>query len=242
MRNARSWALVTGLLVAIGSGMLFGACSSSGNAPKAQVTGTGTPVQNLAAHTLNLTGAAFPSSWKTESSTGGKNTVRSALNSCIAKQPNAPTPATVATSSNFLDGTTGREVGSQVQIFESPGEAKQTAVIAGSSAVSSCLGSTVQANLASTLPADEKLVNVVASEVPSVLTTTPNAFGQRVVATISYPQKDGKQGQTDVYIDVQGFPHGTGLVEAEFESPGSAPAAALTTMTMGALLKTAGGS
>ena len=233
---------MTGVLIATGSGLLLGACSSGGNAPKPQVSGTGTPVQNLAAHTLNLTAAAFPSSWKTESSTGGKNTVRSALNSCVAKQPNAPIPATVATSSNFLDGTTGREVGSQVQIFESPAEANQAAVIAGSSAVSSCLGSTVQANLASTLPSDEKLVSVVASGMPSVLSTTPHAFGQRVVATISYPQKDGKQGQTDVYIDVQGFPHGTALVEAEFESPGSAPAGALTSATLGSLLKTASGS
>ncbi len=86
----------------------------------------------------------------------------------------------------------------------------------------------VQTKLAPTLPANEKLVKVVASGIPSVLTTTPNAFGQRVVATISYPQKDGKQGQTDVYLDVQGFPHGTALVEAEFESPGSAPPDALT--------------
>ena len=151
-------------------------------------------------------------------------------------------PVTAATSSNFLDGTTGREVGSQVQIFESPAEATQAAVIAGSSAVSACLGPMVQTKLAPTLPANEKLVKVVASGIPSVLTTTPNAFGQRVVATISYPEKGGKQGQTDVYLDVQGFPHGTALVEAEFESPGAAPPDALTTATMSALLKTAGGS
>ena len=168
--------------------------------------------------------------------------MRSALNACVAQQSKAPIPVTAATSSNFLDGTTGREVGSQVQIFESAAEAQQAAVIAGSSAVSACLGTMVQTKLAPTLPANEKLEKVVASGIPSVLTTTPNAFGQRVVATISYPQKDGKQGQTDVYLDVQGFPHGTALVEAEFESPGSAPPTALTTATMGALLKTAGGS
>ena len=228
-------------MFAVGSGLLLAACSSGGSAPTGNASGTGTPVQNLAAHTLNLTAAAFPSSWKTESSTGGKNAVRSALNACVAQQAQAPIPVAAATSSNFLDGTTGREVGSQVQIFESPAQAKQAAIIAGSSAVTGCLGPMVQTKLAPTLPANEKLVNVVASGIPAVL-KTPSAFGQRVVATISYPQKDGKQGQTDVYIDVQGFPHGTALVEAEFESPGSAPASSLTTATMGSLLKTAGGS
>ena len=239
MRALRGGGLRAGLIVVASSGLLLAACSSGGKTPTGQPSGTGTPTQNFAAHELNLTGAAFPSSWKSESSTGGKNVVRSALNSCVAKQSNAPTPATVAISSNFLDGTTGREVGSQVQIFDSPGEANQAATIAGSSAVSSCLGSQVQSELSSTLTSNEKLTNVVASVIPPVLSTVPHAFGQRIVATISYPQKDGKQGSTDVYIDVQGFPHGSALVEAEFESPGSAPPADLSASTMATLLKSA---
>jgi hypothetical protein len=222
-------------------GFLLAACSSGGNAPTGQSAGTGTPTENFAAHELNLTKAAFPTSWKTESSTGGKNAVRSALNACVAKQSNAPTPATAAVSSNFLDGTSGREVGSQVQIFDSPGEATQAAMIAGSDAVSSCLGAAAKSDLEATLPSNEKLTNVVASATPSVVPQTPHGFGQRVVATISYPQKDGTQGQTDVYIDVQGFPHGAALVEAEFENPGGAPSTPLTTATMGTLLKVAGG-
>jgi hypothetical protein len=160
----------------------------------------------------------------------------------VAKQSNAPTPTTAAVSSNFLDGTSGQEVGSQVEIFDSLGEATQAAKIAGSSAVSSCVGSQVQSQLGGTLPSDEKLTHVAASVIPPVLPSIPHAFGQRVVATISYPQKDGKQGSTDVYIDVQGFPHGAALVEAEFESPGKAPADALSSSTMTALLKSAGGS
>jgi hypothetical protein len=104
------------------------------------------------------------------------------------------------------------------------------------------MASAVQSDLAATLPANEKLANVVVTPIPSVLTSTPHAFGQRVVATISYPGKSGKQGQTDVYIDVQGFPHGTALVEAEFETPGKAPSNSLTSTTMAALLKSASGS
>jgi hypothetical protein len=239
--DIRKKRLRPGLLFVVLSGLLLAACSSGGNTPTGQPSGTGTPTQDYAAHALNLTGAAFPSSWKSESSTGGKNVVRSALNSCVAKQSNAPTPATAAVSSNFLDGTSGREVGSQVQIFDSPGEANQAAAIAGSSAVSSCLGPQVQSDLGSTLTANEKVTNVVASAIPPALASVPHAFGQRVVATISYPQKDGKQGSTDVYIDVHGFPHGAALVEAEFESPGSAPPADLSASTMTTLLKAAKG-
>ena len=130
-------------------------------------------------------------------------------------------------------------MGSQVQIFDSPEEANQAATIAGSSAVSACLGSLVQSELSSTLTANEKLTNVVALVIPPALSAVPHAFGQRVVATISYPQKDGKQGSTDVYIDVHGFPHGAALVEAEFENPGSAPSAALSSSTMATLLQSA---
>ncbi len=173
---------------------------------------------------------------------GGRNVVRSAINACVAKQSNAPTPATVAVSSNFLDESSGREVGSQVQIYDSPGQATQAAVIAASPAVSSCVGSQVQSQLAATLPSDEKLTNVVASGIPPVVTSVPHSFGQRVVATVSYPEKDGKQqGSTDIYIDVHGFPHGSALVEGEFESPGSAPPSSLTSATMASLLKSATG-
>jgi hypothetical protein len=222
---------------AICAALLLGACSSN-EGTKSQPSGTGTPAQNFTAHALNLVPSDFPSTWKTTNSTGGSNPVRSGVNTCVSRQ-HVSTPATVAVSKNFLDGTTGQEVGSQVQIFDRSGQATHGARIAGSSAVSSCLGPTVQTSLSKNLPAQETLTNVTAS-VLSSKDATPQDFGQQVVATISYTGKDGKPASEDVYVDVLGFAQGAALVEAEFENAGSAPPAALESSTMATLAKRAG--
>lgn len=226
-----------GIPAAVCAALLLGACSSSDNT-KSQASGTGTPAQNFTAHALNLVSSDFPSSWKTTESTGGSNPVRSGVNACVGKQQ-GPTPTTAAVSKNFLDGTTGQEVGSQVQIFDQGSHATRGARIAGTAAVSSCLGPTIQDSLSKNLPAQETLTSVTAS-VLSPKDLLPHGFGQQVVATISYPGRDGKPASSAVFVDVLGFAHGTALVEAEFENAGSAPPATLESSTMATLVKRAG--
>ncbi len=236
MTRSHSRLARVGIPAAAACAVVLGACSSS--APPAQPSGTGTPAQNYAAHTLNLVSSDFPSSWKTIDNTGGTNPVRAALNGCVAEQQ-APTPATVATSKNFLESTSGQEVGSQVQVFDQNSQAAHAASIAGTGTVSSCLGPVVKGSLAKTLTSQETLTNVTAAQV-APQNSGPHAFGQRVIATIGYTGKDGKPASEDVYVDVLGFSHGPVVVEAEFENPGSAPPASLEASTMAALLKRAG--
>ncbi len=231
LRLTRAWVP----LVAI-CAVVLGACSSGG-APSGNPSGSGTPAQDYAAHTLNLASSDFPSSWKTIPNTGGSNPVRSGLDACVVQQQ-GPTPAAVATSKNFLDTASGQEVGSQVQVFDGDGQAAHSATIAGTASVSSCLGPVVKGTLAKNLTSRETLTNVSASVVPPQ-SSGPHAFGQRVIATISYLGKDGKPASEDVYVDVLGFSHGPVVVEAEFENPGSAPSASLESSTMTTLLKRA---
>ena len=114
----------------------------------------------------------------------------------------------------------------------------RSATIAGSSSVSSCLAPVVKGTLTKNLTSQEALTNVTAGPV-SPQNAGPHAFGQRVIATISYKGKDGKPASEDVYVDVLGFSHGPVVVEAEFENPGSAPSASLESSTMATLLKRA---
>jgi hypothetical protein len=160
------------------------------------------------------------------------------MNACVSRQQ-APDPATVAVSKNFLDGSSGQEVGSQVQIFDQAGQATHGARTAASGAVASCLGPIVKGTLSKSLSSQEQLTNVSAALYPPK-DPLPHGFGQQVVATISYKGQDGKQTSADVYVDVLGFAHGAALVEAEFENAGSAPPAALESSTMATLAKRAG--
>ena len=139
------------------------ACSSS-STPPPKATGTGTPAQNYTAHVLNLVSSDFPSTWKTLPATGGANVVRSSLDGC-ALQVHAPRPATAAVSSNFLESSTGLEVGSQVQVFDRPPQAATTATLAGGGSVSSCLAAVVKSGLAATLTSKETVTNVTAAPV-----------------------------------------------------------------------------
>ena len=217
--------------------VLLGACSSGGT-PSVAPSGTGTPVQNLAAHTLNLKSSDFPNSWKTTSSNSGANPVRSSLNACVL-QSQASAPATAAVSDNFLQSSSGQEVGSQVQVFDQSDQAVRTATVAATSAVSLCLGSSTRSAIAKVLPSQETVQGTVASAVRPPQ-PGPHAFGQRVVATIAYKGQNGQPTTTDVYVDVLGFARGTVVVEAEFENARSAPSASLESSTMKTLLNRAG--
>lgn len=226
----------TAILASAVCAVVLAACSSGGT-PSDAPSGTGTPTQNLAAHVLNLQASDFPSSWKTEPSNGGPNVVRATLNACVAAE-HGPKPATVAVSKNFLDSSSGQEVGSQVQVFDQASQATSTATIAVGSAASSCIAPTVKSGLAQTLSSQESVTGVTATAVPPQ-NTGPHAFAQQVVAAISYPGQDGKTSSLNVYILVDGFASGTAVVEAEFEDPGSAPPDALVTSTMATLVKRA---
>jgi len=224
------------IVAATGCALVLGACSSS-SPPSASPTGTGTPAQNYTAHALNLVSSDFPSSWKTLPSTGGPNVVRSSLNGCAVEE-HAPKPATVAVSKNFLESSSGQEVGSQVQVFDEAHQATTTATTAGGSAVSSCLAPVVKSGLSATLTSQETVTGVTANVVPPH-NTGPHAFAQQVVATISYPDKTGKTSTLDVYVLVEGFANGAAAVEAEFEQPGSPPSAAQVSSTMATLVQRA---
>jgi hypothetical protein len=218
--------------------VVLAACSSS-SAPPTKATGTGTATQNLAAHVLNLKSTDFPSTWKTYPATGGPNVVRSSLNGC-ALQLHAPTPATAAVSSNFLESATGLEIGSQVQVFDHASQAAATATTAASNSLSSCLAAVVKSGLSATLTSKESVTNVTAAPVDPH-NSGPHAFAQQVVATISYPGKSGATSSLQVYVLVDGFAHGVATVEGEFENPGSAPPDARVSSTMATLLKRAQG-
>ena len=224
------------VLTAAACAVVLAACSS-GSAPPAKATGTGTPAQNYTAHALNLVSSDFPSTWKTLPATGGPNVVRSSLNGC-ALQVHAPKPATTADSSNFLQSSTGLEVGSQVQVFDHPQQAATTATTAGSSSLSPCIAAVVKSGLSATVTSKETVTNVTAAPVDPH-NSGPHAFAQEVVATISYPGKSGATSTLAVYVLVDGFAHGPVTVEAEFENPGSAPPDALVSSTMATLLKRA---
>jgi hypothetical protein len=224
------------LLTAGACAVLLAACSSGGT-PPAKATGTGTPAQNYTAHALNLVSSDFPSTWKTLAATGGPNVVRSSLNGC-AVEAHAPKPATAAVSSNFLESSTGLEVGSQVQAFDHDQQAVATATAAGSTSLSSCLAAVVKSGLSATVTSKETVSNVTAAPVDPH-NSAPHAFAQQVVATIAYPGKSGATTNLEVYVLVDGFAHGPVTVEAEFENPGSAPSDALVSSTMATLVKRA---
>jgi hypothetical protein len=231
------WALPTLALFAV----LAAACGSGNGSAGNGTGGQGSSLQNVTAHALNLTASDLPHGWDKEPQGTGPNVVRSSMNKCLADSKGGTTPVTTADSSNFLDITDGREIGSQVQVYKSAEEAKSAAQTADSSTVSSCLQSAVSTELPKTLPSGEtvKHVTVSADAVPG---KASDEFGQRVSVLLTYPLSGGHSGGTTVVIDVLGFPSGPALVSAEFESTGSAPTPALERATMAALKKRAAGS
>jgi hypothetical protein len=197
-------------------------------------TQSGTPAQNQLAQSLNLQAGDFPSAWTKESPTGGANSVRDALNGCVFSTSGAVVPAASAISSNFLNSSTGQEVGSQVQVFDSNAQASTNARHAASTATSSCMVTNVKAGLQKTLTSTVTLQNVGVKQV-TANGTGKGGFAQLVGANLSYPGKNEQTKSTTVYVEVVGFPSGTALVEAEFENTGSPPPSALVTKTMGVL-------
>ena len=160
-----------------GSGLLLGACSSGGNCAEASsLRHRDAGTESRSPHAQS-DGGGLPVLMEDGVEHGRKERSAIGLNSCVAKQSKAPIPVTAATSSNFLDGTTGREVGSQVQIFESPAEATAGGGIAGSSAVSSCLGidGPDQPRLHAAFGREAE--QVVASGLPSVSRRRPTRSG-----------------------------------------------------------------
>jgi hypothetical protein len=143
-------------------------------------------------------------------------------------------PATSATSATFVDRTNGQQVGSQVQIYARSGQAKSAAKRAGSGGVSTCLKSEVSAALPKRLPSGETLrhLTVTGNSVPGL---AAGEFSQRVVALVTYSTGNGGSGGSTIFIDAVGFASGPNLVEAEFESTGSAPPVALERHVMAAL-------
>jgi hypothetical protein len=235
-RKLRRPPLLLPVLMAGACAVVLAACSS-GSAPPPKATGTGTPTQNLTAHVLNLVSSDFPSTWKTLPATGGANVVRSSMDGC-GLQVHAPKPATAAVSSNFLQSSTGLEVGSQVQVFDQAQQATKTATLSHGGSFSSCVAAVVKSGLSATLTSKETVTNVTAASVEPH-NDGAHAFAQQVVATISYPGKSGATSTLEVYVLVDGFAHGPVTVEAEFENPSSAPPDALVRSTMATLLKRA---
>jgi hypothetical protein len=218
---------------------LTAACSSGGTNGKKDKS-SGTPAQNQTAASLNLRAGDLPSSWTKQPSSGGPNVVRNALNNCVLKVAGSASSAASAISSNFLQSSTGQEVGSQVQVFDTSGQATKSAINAGSSTVSGCLPGLVKTGLQSTITKTESVQNVAAKSVQP-LGTGKHGFAQEVAVVVAYPGKDEQQKTTVVYVEVVGFPSATALVEVEFESTGSAPPDSLVSKTMELLSNRAGG-
>jgi hypothetical protein len=226
-----TWAIVAtlGVVAAVAA-----ACGGGGG-PASSGTGDGahaTTAQKTAAHSLNLQAADVPKGWHEQPQGNGPNVVRTSLDTCLVQSSQVATPVVSATSSNFLDLTTGREIGSQVLVYGSTAQAKAAEKRAGSGTMSSCLQGMVSAKLPGTLPSGEKVAKVSVTARPAGASWT---FGQRVVVTLSYPLNGGTKGGSTVFIDVLGFTSGTALVEAELESTGSPPPSSLESSTMAAL-------
>ena len=179
----------------------------------------------------------MPTGWRRQPQGHGPNVVRNALDSCLVQSSKVATPVVSAASANFLDLTTGREIGSQVLVYATTAQAEAAGRRAGSSTMSGCLQHTVGAKLPGTLPSGEQVTEVSVTARPAGASWS---FGQRVVVTVGYPLNSGKTGGSTVFIDVLGFTSGTALVEAELESTGSAPPQALKDATMAALQARAG--
>jgi hypothetical protein len=214
-----------------------GACGSSSPTSNSKKE-TGTSAQNALATSLNLQPGDLPdASWTKEPAATGPNVVRDALNSCLLSASGSTTPAATAVSSNFLQQSSGQEIGSQVQVFNSDAAARKSAVNAASSSVSSCMTPAVNSGLKNTLTNTVTLQGVVVRNVPPT-GTGPNGFAQEAAATVLSTDKD-KQQTTTVYVEVVGFPSKTALVEAEFENTGASPPKALVESTMSLLTKRA---
>jgi hypothetical protein len=210
--------------------LLLTSCGTSGSTGGKSSSGQSTSEQELAARLLNLKSSDFPSSWSTITTTTGKNAVRSSFDKCIAAQSGAKTPATTAISSNFLDRSTGAEVGSQVQLFDSATQASANARIAGDSVVGTCLQSGVSHVLPTTLEGSESLVRAnVTSLTPPTFGSHP--FGQRTAVAISHAGPKGTE-VTNVYVDMLGFDTGTALIATEFENTGTPPTTQFERKTM----------
>jgi hypothetical protein len=227
--------LVLGLAVVA----CVGAACGSGNPPSAtNKQETGTPAQNALASSLNLQPGDLPdATWTKEPAGTGPNVVRDALNSCLLSASGSNTPAASAFSSNFLQQSSGQEIASQVQVFNSDSEAKKSAVNAAAASVGSCMSPEVNSGLAKTLSTTVTLQNVAVRSVPPT-GTGPNGFAQETAAIVAFTNKE-KQQTTTVYVEVVGFPSKTALVEAEFENTGAAPPKTLVKSTMTLLSKRA---
>lgn len=235
-RRRRRLAVVAGVAAVAA---VAAACGSSGPSASGSSAGSASTAQQSTAHALNLTSADLPHGWSSEPQGTGPNVIRRSFDHCLAQVPGVHAPVTSAVSSNFLDLTTGREIGSQVQVYASAAQAAKAASHAGSTAASGCLQSTIGSELPGTLPKGESVqrVTVTAGGAPG---TAAHEFSQRVTTLLTYPTtKTGQSGGTTVIIDVVGFASGTALVEAEFESTGSAPDRQLERATMAALEKRA---
>ncbi len=228
---------LAGIAAACGSG---GSSDASGKASTPTSSGKAGTSQVLGAHDLNLVASDLPDSWKEAPNAKGPDVVRSSINKCLLQAPGAVPPSTSATSANFVDRSNGQQVGSQVQIYGTPEQAASAARDAGSEGVSACLESQVSTALPSTLPSEETLrhATVAGNSVPGLAT---GEFSQQVVALVTYPTGTTGSGGSTLFIDVVGFASGPNLVQAEFESTGSAPPEALERSTMSALMARAAG-
>lgn len=225
--------------------MLAAACGSSAGSGSGLNRKNKVPAGNaaevLTARNLNLTLGDLPGGWKQEPPVKGPNVVREAINSCLATAHGASRVAATAASPEFIDLDDGQEIGSQVQVYETPAEATAAATAAGKQTLSSCIQATVTADLPKSLPSGEKLnrTSVAADTVPS---RTSDEFSQRVLTDVTFPTGNGGVGGSAVYTDVLGFPSGSSLVEAEFESTGSVPTEAVERQVLTALASRAAGN
>jgi hypothetical protein len=193
----------------------------------------------LAAQADNLRAGDLPHSWTKEALGTGPNVVRDSLNSCVLSVSSSPTPAASAVSSNFLQQSTGQEVGSQVQVFSRTKEATTSAKNAASSTVSGCMTPSIKTGLQSTLAKTETLQNVLVKSVPPI-GSVPHGFAQLAAVLVSFPGKNEKVQSTTIYVEVVGFTSAKALVEVEFENAGSPPPASVVSPTMEALVKRSG--
>jgi hypothetical protein len=227
--------LIAGLIAAA---CLVAACGSGNPPSSSSKKEAGTPAQNALANSLNLQPGDLPDAMWTKQPAGtGPNVVRDSFNSCLLASAGSATPAASAVSSNFLQQSSGREIASQVQVFNSESEAAKSAVNANASSVGNCMSPEVNSGLQNTLTTTVTLQNVAVRSVPPT-GTGANGFAQETAAVLVSTVKE-KQQTTTVYVEVVGFPSKTALVEAEFENTGAPPPKALVNSTMTLLNKRA---
>jgi hypothetical protein len=204
---------------------LISAVAACGGGSSKQQSAVASPAQRQAAGRINLVATDFPAAWTDSPSTPAQqasNPVRNAVNDCVRHRTGVAIPLLSEPSDNFLDGPTGAEVGSQVQVFSTPPPAIATASSLATSDSDSCIRSEVDAALNASIKPPAS-VHAVTVQTGAWKDPGQHPFAVRVQVQVVYPAASGAADTAQVYLDVLGFSAGPRVVEALFENPGSPP-------------------